>query len=122
MLLYVQEVGMPRRNITEEAAPAAVVDVAVKLGRDIATARIRRQLREEDLATKAGITRTTLRRVEAGALGTGIGAYAAVLWALGMHHDLAEVAAPERDVEGQTLEAARRGERVRLPTRLSDEF
>lgn len=113
---------MPRPNVSEATAPAAVVDAVAKLGQDIATARIRRQLREEDLATRAGITRTTLRRVEAGALGTGIGAYAAVLWALGLHGEFADVAAPERDLEGQTLEAARRGERVRLPTGLSDEF
>jgi hypothetical protein len=64
----------------------------------------------------------TLRRVEAGALGTGIGAYAAVLWALGLHGDLADAAAPNRDVEGQTLEAARRGERVRPASGLNDEF
>jgi transcriptional regulator with XRE-family HTH domain len=113
---------MPRNNLTEATAPAAVLNALAKLGRDIATARIRRRLREEDLATRAGITRMTLRRVEAGALGTGIGAYAAVLWALGLHHDLTDAAAPERDIEGQTLEAARRGERVRLPGRLNDEF
>lgn len=113
---------MPRRNINQDSAPAAVVGAVAKLGQDIATARIRRQLREEDLAAKAGITRMTLRRVEAGALGTGIGAYVAVLWALGLNADLAAVAAPERDVEGQTLEAARRGERVRLPRGLSDDF
>ena len=113
---------MPRRNINHASAPAAVLDAVAKLGQDIATARVRRQLREEDLAMKAGITRTTLRRVEAGALGTGIGAYAAVLWALGLHGDLAHVAAPERDLEGQTLEAGRRGARVRLPAELSDEF
>jgi transcriptional regulator with XRE-family HTH domain len=93
-----------------------------KLGRDIRTARIRRQLREEDLAAKAGITRMTLRRVEAGTLGTGVGAYAAALWALLLLDDLADVAAPNRDLEGQTLEAARRGKRVRLPKGLNDEF
>jgi transcriptional regulator with XRE-family HTH domain len=113
---------MPRRNVNHESAPAAVVDGVTRLGRHIATARIRRQLREEDLAAKAGITRMTLRRVEAGALGTGIGAYAAVLWALGLDDDLAAVAAPDRDLEGQTLEAARRGERVRPSASLSDEF
>jgi transcriptional regulator with XRE-family HTH domain len=113
---------LPRANINEASAPAAVLDAVTKLGQDIATARIRRRLREEDLATRAGITRTTLRRVEAGALGTGVGAYAAVLWALGLHETLADAAAPERDLEGQTLEAARRGERVRLPTELSDDF
>jgi transcriptional regulator with XRE-family HTH domain len=112
---------MPRRKLNEETAPAAVVEAVAKLGQDIATARVRRQLREEDLATRAGITRATLRRVEAGVLGTGIGAYAAALWALGLHGDLAHLAAPERDLEGQTLEAARRGERVRPPG-LSDDF
>lgn len=113
---------MPRRNVNFEAAPAAVVDTAARLGQSIATARVRRQLREEDLAARAGISRVTLRRVEAGALGTGIGAYVAALWALGLHHDLGEVASPERDLEGQTLEAARRGQRVRPAQHLSDEF
>ncbi len=113
---------MPRSHLTQHTAPAAVVDALTTLGQNIATARIRRQLREEDLALKAGINRLTLRRVEAGALGTGIGAYAAVLWALGLHGGLAEIAAPERDLEGRTLEAARRGERVRVPAELSDDF
>jgi transcriptional regulator with XRE-family HTH domain len=113
---------MPRRNVNYEAAPAAVLDTVARLGHNIATARVRRRLREEDLAAKAGISRITLRRVEAGALGTGIGAYVAVLWALGLHHEVGEIAGPERDVEGQTLEAARRGERVRPAQGVSDEF
>ena len=112
---------MPRTNVNDQSAPAAVLDTVAALGSHIATARIRRQMREEDLAARAGITRMTLRRVEAGALGTGIGAYAAVLWALGLHDGLAGVASPDRDLEGQTLEAARRGERVR-PAGLNDEF
>jgi transcriptional regulator with XRE-family HTH domain len=113
---------MPRRNVNYEAAPAAVVDTAAQLGQNIATARVRRQLREEDLAARAGISRITLRRVEAGALGTGIGAYIAVLWALGLHHAIAEAASPEHDLEGRTLEAGRRGARVRPTHDLDDEF
>lgn len=113
---------MPKRNLNAKSAPGAVVDTVAQLGRSIATARIRRELREEDLAAKAGITRTTLRRVESGALGTGIGAYVAVLWALGLHHDIGEAASPSRDIEGQTLEAARRGQRVHPTGGLNDEF
>jgi DNA-binding XRE family transcriptional regulator len=113
---------MPRQNVNREAAPGAVVDAVAELGLNIALARARRQLRQDDLAAKAGITRTTLRRVEAGELGTGIGAYAAVLWALGMQHDLAAAASPERDAEGLTLEAARRGVRVRPSRKLDDAF
>jgi hypothetical protein len=48
--------------------------------------------------------------------------YAAVLWALGLLGDLAAVANPEADLEGRTLEAARRGERVRPGTGLNDDF
>jgi len=113
---------VPKRNVNFESAPAAVTDAVEELGRNIATARVRRRLREEDLAAKAGISRLTLRRVEAGALGTGIGAYVAVLWALGLDGDVPRLAAPSEDIEGQTLEAARRGERVRLGEGLNDEF
>jgi hypothetical protein len=76
----------------------------------------------KDLASKAGITQRTLRRIEAGAPEAGIGAYAAVLWALGLHDQLAEVAAPERDPEGLTLVAARTGQRVRPRHTLDDNF
>jgi transcriptional regulator with XRE-family HTH domain len=113
---------MPKQNVTEEAAPAAVVQTVQTLGESIIIARHRRNLRQADLAAKAGVTPKTLRRVEAGELGTGIGVYAAVLWALGLHGDLAAVASPETDLEGRTLEAARRGERVRPEMGLSDDF
>ncbi|MFL5382481.1 MAG: helix-turn-helix domain-containing protein [Longimicrobiaceae bacterium] len=112
-----------KREITYvHAAPAAITQVVAELGRNIATARRRRRWRQKDLAEKAGITRATLIAIEQGKLGTGIGAYAAVLWALGLHGDVAELAAPTRDLEGATLEAARLPLRVRPPSSLSDEF
>lgn len=113
---------MPRRKVNYESAPAAVVDAVRRLGRNISLARVRRRLREDDLAERAGISRVTMRRVERGELGTGIGAYAAVLWALGFQDDLEGVLSPERDLEGQTLEAARYGGRVRPAKELSDDF
>jgi transcriptional regulator with XRE-family HTH domain len=115
---------MPRvpRSLHPESAPAAVVQTAARLGTNIATARINRQWRQEDLAAKAGVTRRVIIRIEEGQLGVGIGAYVAALWAMGLHQDLADVASPNRDVEGQTLAAARLGERVRPITELDDEF
>lgn len=116
---------MPRRKnkITYAHAPPVAIEQAVaQLGANIATARLRRHWRQEDLARKAGITRATLVAIEQGKLGTGIGAYVAVLWALGLHSDVGQIAAPERDLEGRTLEAARLGSRVRLSTDLSDDF
>src|SRR5690606_8319298 len=79
--------AMPRRKMSYESAPAAVVDAVERLGRNISLAPVRRQVREDDLA-------------ERGELGTGIGAYAAVLWALGFQGDLEGILSPERDLEG----------------------
>ncbi len=113
---------MPRRNIHKLAAPAAVTSAVQQLGANVATARVRRGLRQEDLARKAGISKVTMNRIEAGALGTGIGAYAAVLWAMGLHDALSRLAHPDDDVEGTTLEAARRPTRVGMSRELSDDF
>lgn len=113
---------MPKQNITEDAAPIDLIEAVQDLGGRIRLARQRRQLRQVDLAAKAGITTRTLRRVEGGELGTGVGGYAAVLWALGLLNDLAAVADPDTDSVGRTLEAARRGERVRPNTGLNDDF
>ena len=101
---------------------AATEEAIVRLGRHITTARMRRAWRQEDLAQKAGIHPNTLRKVESGAPGTAIGAYAAALWTLGLLDQLAEVARPDRDDEGETLAAARLGERARASTTLDDNF
>jgi transcriptional regulator with XRE-family HTH domain len=93
-----------------------------KLGANIALARKNRRWRQQDLATKAGLTRRVVIHLEAGQLGVGIGAYVAALRALGLDGDLAMLAAPERDDEGQTLAAARTGARVRPGGGLDDDF
>lgn len=104
------------------ASVAATEEVLERIGRHIATARMRRGWRQEDLAEKAGIHANTLRKVESGAPGTAIGAYAGALWALGLLDQLTEVARPDRDAEGETLAAARLGERVRRSVSYDDDF
>jgi ribosome-binding protein aMBF1 (putative translation factor) len=104
------------------APVAATEDALARLGKHITTARMRREWRQEDLARKAGIHPNTLRKVESGAPGTAIGAYAAALWALGLLEHLSEVARPDRDREGETLATARLGERARAGTMLDDNF
>lgn len=118
---------MPGSTIrSANRAPARVVDVATTLGRNIALARKRRRLRLADLAAKAGITIPTLRAVEAGNVGTSLGAYVAVLWALGLEDGLLPVAALEFDHEGQIRERAALRRGVAQPrisrTPLDDDF
>lgn len=69
-----------KQQITYAHAPTAAVAQSVEqLGRNIAVTRLRRGWRQQDLATRAGITRATLVGIEQGKLGTGIGAYVSVL-------------------------------------------
>lgn len=112
-----------QRKLTyAHTAPAPVAKAVQHLGANIATARLRRRWRQEDLAQKAGITRLTLIAVEQGKLGTGVGAYVAALWALGLEDEIGRIAAPDKDPEGIALETSRLGERVHPPQSLNDDF
>jgi len=116
---------MPRRKqklTYTHSSPAAVASAVARLGANIATARLRRRWRQEDLARKAGLTRATVVAIEQGKLGTGIGAYVAVLWAMGLHGEVERIAAPDVDIEGRTLEDARLARRAHPSRTLSDEF
>jgi transcriptional regulator with XRE-family HTH domain len=118
-----EQLPRQKKQITyAHAAPAAVEQSVAQVGRQIAIARLRRGWRQQDLAEKAGITRATLVGIEQGKLGTGFGAYVAVLWTLGLHHDVVQLAAPDRDAEGLTLEAARLPSRARPSSTLDDDF
>lgn len=59
-----------------------------KVGANIKRARLRRNIRAELLAERAGISVDTLSSIEKGVSTVSIGAYAAVLFSLGMEKDL----------------------------------
>lgn len=88
-------------------------DGALRIGERLTTARKRRRLTLRELAAKAGISYDTARAVEAGNLQTGLGAYLAMLWAMGLESEIQTFANPERDEEGKQLELARLPQRVR---------
>jgi hypothetical protein len=73
------------------------------LGQNIKEARLRRNLPAEAVAERAFTSRPTLKRVEDGDLGVGIGIYASVLQALGLLDALAGIGAIESDKVGQRL-------------------
>jgi transcriptional regulator with XRE-family HTH domain len=104
---------MPRPLQLNETAPFAVKDGAHRIGERLALARKRRRLTLRELASKAGVSYDTARAVEAGHLQTGLGAYLAMLWAMGLESEIQAFVDPERDDEGKNLELARLPERVR---------
>lgn len=66
-----------------------------KVGANIKRARLRRNIRAELLAERAGISADTLSAIEKGAHTVSIGAYAAVLAALKLDNDLETIALDE---------------------------
>ena len=99
------------------AAPIPVIRALRKLGHDIRDARRRRRIPVAILAERASISRMTLNRVEKGDSRVSAGAYATVLFALGMAERLADVADPRHDAIGRELEEEHLPERIRLSRR-----
>ena len=66
-----------------------------KVGVNIKRARLRRNIRAEFLAERAGISADTLTSIEKGVSTVSIGAYAAVLAVLEMDNDLETIALDE---------------------------
>ncbi|OCW57917.1 helix-turn-helix transcriptional regulator [Hoeflea olei] len=64
--------------------PRAARKELLVLGESIRVARLRRKLTAEIVAERAGTTRQTVARIEAGNPAVKIGTYAAVLQALGL--------------------------------------
>lgn len=79
-----------------------VARIMEQLGERIRLARLRRRLSQDLLARRAGMSRATLQRVEAGEPGVSFGAVANVLHSLGLHTDLDHVA--EDDELGRSLQ------------------
>lgn len=95
--------------------PIPALHALGKLGRDIHDARRRRRLPAALFAERASISRTTLHKVERGDTGVSAGAYAKVLFVLGMERRLADLVDPRHDTVGLELEEDRLPRRIRLP-------
>ncbi|HEV8690390.1 MAG TPA: helix-turn-helix transcriptional regulator [Ideonella sp.] len=113
---------MTARNKLVTAPPYPVEQTLLRLGANLRTARLRRNLTLEDVAEKIGTGKRAVSDAEKGKPSTGVAVYAAMLWALDLLDQLDLVAAPEKDEEGQTLALARERARARPRTELSNDF
>ncbi len=100
-------------NITN--IPIPIKRALKKLGYDLRDARRRRRIPMWLAAQRASISRSTLNKIEKGDEGVSLGAYAKILFILGMIQRLAELADPKFDELGLGLEAENLPKRIRLP-------
>jgi len=97
--------------------PIPVIRNLRKLGGDIRDARRRRRIPTATMAERATITRMTLHKVERGDPSVSLGAYATVLFILGLADRLADLADAKHDATGLQLEEERLPLRIRLSRR-----
>jgi DNA-binding XRE family transcriptional regulator len=113
---------MKARNSLLAAPPHQVEQALKKLGSDLRTARVRRNLTAEEAAQKIGTSRFVVADAEKGKPSTSVAVYAALLWAYGLVDRLSELADPSQDEEGERLARAHGPARASRVRRLRNEF
>lgn len=94
--------------------PLPVKRALKKFGQDLRDARRRRRITMALAAERAAISRATLSKIEKGDDGVSLGAYAKILFVLGMIERLIELADPTFDRLGLELEADNLPKRIRI--------
>lgn len=107
---------MKKRTVTLMPSAQRVLK---ELGENIRLARLRRKLSTEQVSQRAGISRSTLYKIEMGTPGVALGLYCQVLFILGLEKDLLKVAAD--DLLGRKLQDAGLAVKQRAPKGKSDE-
>jgi len=83
--------------------PSAVESEIRRIGAGIQTARLRRNMSQEELAERIGVSFHTVRSMENGKPGTAFGTYVHAFWVLGILDTLHSAADPALDAEGLAL-------------------
>ena len=113
---------MRSMKVIEPTLPDEIVDQIRALGLRIRAARILRGMRQEDLATKSGLSRTAIEAVERGAPTTGLATYLRTLWAMGLNREIELLADPGLDRDGMALQFNVQSKRVGVARKPRNDF
>jgi transcriptional regulator with XRE-family HTH domain len=113
---------MARKNVLTANPPYQVEQTLTRLGANLRTARLRRNLTIEEVAAKIGTGRRAVLEAEKGKPSTSAAVYAALLWAYDLLGPMGTLADPATDVEGLALSAQRERARVREFQELDSDF
>ncbi|OGT60936.1 MAG: XRE family transcriptional regulator [Gammaproteobacteria bacterium RIFCSPHIGHO2_12_FULL_45_12] len=96
--------------------------ILTEMGENIRLARLRRKLPAAMIAERAGIARNTLRAIEHGDSRVAFGAYANVLFCLGLEKDLRSIASDDelgRKLQDAGLPIKARAPKIKRSSRLT---
>jgi len=95
---------MSKRSPAKDTLPPKARKALLRLGEDLATARMRRKESQRAWAERIGVSVPTLIRLERGDPGVGMGIVATALWLIGRADALGELAEPVSDLGALELE------------------
>ena len=113
---------MTAKNLLNTTPPYAVEQTLKRLGRNLRTARLRRNLTIRRVAEKIGTGPRPVSDAEKGKPSTGIAVYMALLWVYNLIEPMDEIADPALDEEGLVLLMGRERTRARGTEGLENDF
>jgi transcriptional regulator with XRE-family HTH domain len=113
---------MTAKNTLMTAPPYAVEQALKRLGANLRTARLRRNLTIKAVAEKIGTGPRPVSDAEKGKTSTGAGVYIALLWAYDLLGAMETVANPALDTGGLTSFAQRERARALQARELDSDF
>jgi len=113
---------MARKNVLTTSPPYQVEQALKRLGANLRTARLRRNLTIADVAEKIGTSRHAVIAAEKGKPSTSTAVYIALLWTYDLLGPMEALADPASDEEGLALSAHRERARAKKPGELDSDF
>jgi transcriptional regulator with XRE-family HTH domain len=102
--------------------PFAVETAIKRLGTNLRTARLRRNLALQEVAERLGVSRYVIAHAERGKPSTSIAVYVGLLWTYGLLEHLYPLADPAEDKEGLALSLANQRSNARRVEELDNDF
>jgi transcriptional regulator with XRE-family HTH domain len=113
---------MSKKNTLTQAPPYAVEQAVKRIGANLRTARLRRNLTIDEVAGKIGTGPRAVSDAERGKISTGMAVYVALLWSYDLLGPMEALADPATDEEGLALSTRRERARAEKPEELDSDF
>ena len=113
---------MPRKTKSTHMLSDAAIGSLLALGARLKEARLRRNWTQVLAAEKAGLSESSVKKVEAGSTNITVAAYLALLDIFGLSTALDNVLAEGQDTLGEALARNNPRQRAREPKKAEDEW